>query len=475
MGTRQVRFLAGMCAAAAVTIGAAGCGDDDGNTTACTVGTATGCMAGLVCEQVTGGSPTCFAPIEIHGRVLDIGTSAGIGGATIVALDVNGGARSPVALSAPDGTYELPIPVERDATGAPAHDSVTLRVDASGYQTFPTAPRTALPIDLSSAAPEAAGARVVMNAATDVGLLPLPAGGGRGIIRGEVDFTEPGGVLIVATQGTTAVSSAVSDTDGAFTLFNVPAGETTVNGYRSGIRVDPDMVTATAGEVSGIVLVGHGDGLGTVSGSVNIVNPGMGSSTSVILVVESTFVATAARGEAPAGLRAAPVSGAFSIPDVPPGRYVVLAAFENDFLVRDPDTSIGGTTIQHIEVPAGGGPVTLAESFKVTGSLDIVSPGAMGVEAISTMSPMFVWRDDSSEDGYEVRVFDAFGTMVHENTMVPSVSGGSNVTYTWTGATLQSGMIYQFRALSFRNRGGGGGRTYISATEDLKGVFQYVP
>ena len=474
MSEGKSRLSMAMCVVAALAAGSAGCGDDDANNGACTVGSTTGCMGGLVCEQVTGGSPACFAPVEIHGRVLDLATSTGIAGATIVALDVNGGARSTVATSAADGTYVLPVPVDRDAAGAPGHDSVTLRVDASGYQTFPTAPRTALPIDLSTAAPEAAGVRVVMNASTDIGLLGLPAGGGRGIIRGRVDFSEPGGVLVVATQGTTAVSSAVSDTDGAFALFNVPAGDTTVDGYRSGIRVDPVMVTATSGEVGGVVLVGHGDGLGAVSGSVNVVNPGMGSTTSVILVVESTFVATAARGEAPAGLRAAPVSGAFSIPDVPPGRYVVLAAFENDFLVRDPDTSIGGTTIQHVEVPAGGGPVMLADSFKVTGSLDVVSPGAMGVETISTMTPMFVWRDDSSEDGYELRVFDAFGTMVKEDTMVPRVTGGTNVTYTWTGATLQAGMIYQFRALSYRDSGGSG-RTYISATEDLKGVFQYVP
>jgi len=63
--------------------------------------------------------------------------------------------------------------------------------------------------------------------------------------------------------------------------------------------------------------------------------------------------------------------------------------------------------------------------------------------------------------------------MVHENTAVPRVTGGDDVVYTWTGATLEAGMIYQFRALSYRDSGGG--RAYISATEDLLGVFQYVP
>jgi hypothetical protein len=35
---------------------------------------------------------------------------------------------------------------------------------------------------------------------------------------------------------------------------------------------------------------------------------------------------------------------------VPDGKYVALAAFENDGLVRDPDTSIGGTQIVHLTV-----------------------------------------------------------------------------------------------------------------------------
>jgi len=474
VNTRYVRsWMAALGAVMALAGGSAGCGDDDDTTMACIAGTATGCMDGLVCEPVVGAEPACFPPVQLRGRVLDLETEAGIGAATVVALDVNGGARSTVAITAADGAYTLPISITRDASGNPVSESVTLRVAASGYQVFPTAPRTALPIDLASAAPLAGGARVVMDASTDVGLLALPSGGPRGIVRGEVDFAEPGGVLVIATQAGTAVSSAVSDTGGDFALFNVPAGETLVSGYRVGVRVDPATVIATAGEVGGVVLVGHGDGLGSVSGSVNVVNGGMGTTTSVILVVESTFVPTAARGEAPAGLRAAPVSGAFSIADVPPGRYVVLAAFENDFLVRDPDTSIGGTAIQTVEVPASGGPVTLADSFKITGALTVVSPGADGLEVISGATPELVWADDSSEDGYELRVFDAFGTMVHENIAVPRVTGGDDVVYTWTGATLEAGMIYQFRALSYRDSGGG--RTYISATEDLLGVFQYVP
>jgi hypothetical protein len=191
----------------------------------------------------------------------------------------------------------------------------------------------------------------------------------------------------------------------------------------------------------------------------------------VILVLESTFIESTIWGIAPSGLRVDGVDSSFSIPDVPPGKYVVLAAFENDDLVRDPDESIGGTNIVHIEVTSGDAEVNLPESFKVTEALDVLSPGAEGLELIDAQeSVTFRWADDSSEDGYELRIYDAFGNLVHENTEIDRVTGSDSVSYTWSDATFERGMVYQFRVISFREDKNA--RTYISATEDLKGVFQ---
>jgi hypothetical protein len=142
----------------------------------------------------------------------------------------------------------------------------------------------------------------------------------------------------------------------------------------------------------------------------------------------------------------------------------VLAAFENDGLVRDPDTSIGGTEIVHIVVQGGDQP--LSQSFKVTGALNVVSPGASELETVTGV-PTFVWEDDSSEDMYELRLFDALGNLIWENTMVPSVSGSKDVTLDYGGTALSPGMIYQFRATAIKDM------VPISATEDLKGVFLY--
>lgn len=456
--------------AVAAFLGFSGCGDDDKDADMCTAGTTEGCGGGRVCELVEGGDPACFDPVQIRGRVFDSTTDEGIGDATIVALDVNGIARSPVAVSEADGTYVLPVPSRRNADGVPLMDQVTLRVAAQGYQPFPTAPRSALPIDLDGGTfSEGENATIIRNAATDVALIPLEGDvTGLGTISGRVDHDDSAGVLVVADQGMTAVSTAITDNNGDFTLFNVPAGPTRVSGYRAGLTVTPADVTATADAVRDVVLAASTDGLATVSGSVNVVNGGDCTTMSVILVVASTFVETVARGEAPAGLRVAGISSEFTIPDVPPGSYVVLAAFENDFCVRDPDTSIGGTTIQRIDVM--GADVMLADSFKITGALAVIGPGVDGIETVSA-PPTFTWEDDSSEDAYEFFLYDALGNLVHENLAVPSPGGGEDVVYTPAGVTYEEGMIYQFRAFSYHDEATGHVR--ISATEDLRGVFLF--
>jgi hypothetical protein len=449
-----------------LSMGASGCGGDDGP---CEIGELGACEGALVCEVGIDGEGVCAAPLAVTGRVFDLATDAPIAGARVLALDANGVALSTAAITIADGSYTLSVPTERDAEGLPVGDPVVLRVSAAGYQTFALAPRVALPID-RTAPTEVAGVLTVASAATDVGLTARAAIAG-GTIEGTIESLDAGGALVVATLAGSRVATALADRDGAFVLFDVPAGVVQLEGYRAGIRILPADATVAPSATTTVVLGVALDGLSTVEGTVQIVNAPGGSSTSVILVVESTFDETFVRGEAPAGLRAAPVSGGFSITGVAPGRYVALAAFENDDLVRDPDTSIGGTEIVHFEVPEASGTVSLGDGFKVTAALAVVSPGADGLTILPLADPTFVWADDSSEDGYEVRVYDALGALVHEDTMVPRVTGSSSVSYTWSGATLTSGMIYQYRALSF-SEDRDGAHIYLSATEDLRGIFQ---
>lgn len=442
-----------------------GCGGDDDNKppAACDFATQTGCADGLVCEQVEGGQTGCFGPVTIEGRVVRADdTDTGVEGARVVGRDENGEVVSyGVAVSTADGSYSLRVPTARTADGTPSVPDLMLRADAAGFATFPSGLRIALPVDVSAPEKHDKGYRV-QNDSTTVALDALPDTKGLGSVSGKVLAAGAAGTLVVAGG-----ASAIADRDGGYVVFNVPAGDQEARGYAAGLSLEPAPVTVEAGaESKGIDLAASQEALGSVEGDVSFVNASA-QSTSVVLVVESTFNVALARGEVPRGLRAFPVTGKYSFSDVPSGDYVVLAAFENDELVRDPDQAIGGTSIQHISV---SGAAASVPGFKITGALDVMGPGANGPEAVSG-TPMFEWADDSSEDGYEVTVFDTFGNEVWKDLDVARVTGSPSVTRAYGGPELAPG-YYQFKAVSWREqKKGGSARTYISATEDLKGTF----
>lgn len=422
----------------------------------------TGCEAGLACETVEGGEPACFAPVEVRGRVVRaLDGQTGIAGARVAARTVNQQVASRgVATSNADGSYALRIAAPRRADGTPVLEPLTLRADAAEYVTFPGGLRVALPIDVTTPTERDAG-YVLESTQTTLALDALPAGeAGRGTVRGVVHAERAAGTLVVAGART-----GIADADGSYVVFNADAGDVAVRAYGIGSSFEAvRAVVPAGGEVAGVDLFSVDAGLTAVSGSLQFVNAGSVGNTSIVLAVASTYSKTLGRGEVPPGLRLAGISGEYRFSQVPAGDYVVLAAFENDSLVRDPDTSIGGTDTQSITV--GGAGVTVP-SFKITGALAVRSPGAANPEAI-TGTPTFVWADDSSEDGYELFVFDTFGNEIWSKKDVAGVSGNQDVSVPYAGPALRPG-YHQFRAYSYRDKGAG--RTRISATEDLTGVF----
>lgn len=445
-----------------------GCGGDDAEDkpASCDFDAQTGCKDGKVCEMVAGDSATtgCFAPVVVEGKVVRADDpTKGIEGARVVGRDENGATVSfRIAVSGADGAYSLRVPTPRQADGTPAVPSLLLRADADGFATFPSGLRVAVPVDVSAPEKTSKGYRVV-NDSTTIALDALSDSSALGSVSGKVLAKGAAGTLVVAGN-----ASGVADADGTYVIYNVPEGELEVRGYAAGLSLEPATANVASGaETKGVDLAVSDAALGTVNGSVSFVNASA-QSTSVVLVVESTFNEALKRGEVPPGLRAFPVTGQYSFADVPAGDYVVLAAFENDELVRDPDEAIGGTAIQRVTV--AGAAVDVA-GFKITGALAVVAPGADGPEPL-TGPARFEWVDDSSEDGYEVTVLDTFGNEVWKDADVSRVTGSANVTLDYAGPELTPG-YYQFRAVSWRDATGKGAgtRTYISATEDLKGVF----
>jgi hypothetical protein len=438
------------------------------------------CAGNLECAELVTGGYACHAPVVASGRVFDAQTDAGIEAAHVMALDDQKTALTDIAVSGPDGKYDLRVPVARNEDGSPVDATFTLRAEAQDYQPFPSGLRTSLPIQTSQAQrrddAEAGNGWIIELPLTDISLIALPSDQkGLASISGTVLAEEKSaGVLVVAESGESAGISTISDKKGAYTIFNVPAGSYEVNGYAADLALQY-VATDVGGEaVTGIDLAVRNEdgGTGSISGSVNIVNAPGGSVTSVVLVVASTFDDTFVRGEVPRGLRTPlsgppDVSGAFEITGVPPGDYVVLAAFENDLLVRDPDPNIAGTQIVTVAMPAPAMPMSLDDSFKITEALAVISPGADEPEAVSG-TPTFRWADDSSEEFYTVVVYDAFGNLTWE-TEVEGASG-DDVEVEYGGDALESGMYYQWRATSWKQAGNAEPGP-ISTTEDLRGVF----
>jgi hypothetical protein len=443
------------------------------------------CVEGLSCEELVDGSGhVCGGIVELRGMVIDAIEETPIAGARVLALDDTGAPVTNVAVSDADGHYVLEIAVPRDTDGNPATAiTMTLSASAHAYQLYPSGLQPAFPVstdDIQDAEDDPDidtddHLSFIENASTTIGLLPLDSADGftvSGRVGAEED--ESGAGTLVTAEGAASVYT-IADRSGEFTLFNVPAGANTIRGYRGGLQIVPEVLDDVQENVEGVVLGISTEGLSTVTGSVNIVNPGDGGDTSVVMIPSALFNPVFEFGPVPFALRApepgvAPnVSSAFTIADVPAGTYKVIAALENDFLVRDPDTSIAGTDILELTVVAGEN-VDLQDSFKVTGALGVMSPGADGPEEV-TGTPTFIFEDDSSEDGYIVVVHDALGTEIWRDDQVPSVSGGGMVSVPYGGPALTPGMYYRFQATSWKD--GNPEPTSISRTEDLRGVFFY--
>jgi hypothetical protein len=82
------------------------------------------------------GKPRCVAPVIVRGRVLDVAHGGAIAGARVLVVATDGSALAKAAITGSEGAYEISVPVDRKSGGAPIEGSVSLRVDAAGFQTF---------------------------------------------------------------------------------------------------------------------------------------------------------------------------------------------------------------------------------------------------------------------------------------------------------------------------------------------------
>ncbi|MFZ5441937.1 MAG: hypothetical protein ACOZQL_18170 [Myxococcota bacterium] len=457
------RLLALLAAALSLTA----CGPKE-----CVLTDASSCPTDQVCEAVQGkDKPQCFAPVTLEGKVFDLSSSAGIAGAQLLATDENGAPAGTATISASDGKYSLRIPSTRTGDqGAFVSRKVLLRSQAKNYLPFPSGARVSLPIDTATATHEKDGAPwIVKSSLTDVGLSPVTGSEqNRPSVSGTIEL--PGDdrtVMLVLETGSAAGRTTLAGADGKFTFFNVPSGGLKIGAYARGVNYTPVEVQVASSDVTGVAITKAATPTATLSGSVQLVAGANNAGTSVVLVVESTFLEALGRGEVVPGLRApepgvAPnVTGGWTISGIPDGKYVVLAAFENDGNVRDPDPNISGTQLQRITVSNGALSGATSPSFKVTGAVSMVSPGREGVDATSA-TPTFTWEQYSNADAYLLKVFDSLGNTLWEK----PIADKATVSTVYAGPALSSGQFYQWRLTALRRL------EPTSQTEELRGLFR---
>lgn len=437
----------------------------------CVLDDPSSCPSNQICETVQGREkPLCFAPVVLKGKVYDLGSGTGIAGAAVLASDENGAAAGAAVLAGSDGTYELRIPSARsDEQGAFTARTVMLRSQARNYLPFPSGARLSLPVSTAGATrakEDETSPWVLQTAQTDMGLSAVPSNEQNlPSVSGTVEVASGQKSVLLALESSGKGRTTLAAPDGTFTFFNVPAGAWKLSAYSRGVNYTAVDVTVASADVAAVAVKKSTVGTATLSGKVQLV-AGAAQGTSVVLALESTFLEALGRGEVVPGLRApepgtaANLTGDWSISGIPDGRYVVLAAFENDSNVRDPDPGISGTQIQHLTVSNGAIAGGSSPEFKVTAAVTLVSPGKDGPEGVSG-TPTFTWTSYSNADAYELFLFDAQGHEVWKKLILDKAT----VSSVYGGPALTAGQFYQWRVTAIRKL------APTSQTEELRGVF----
>ena len=289
-------------------------------------------------------------------------------------------------------------------------------------------------------------------------------------------------VLVVASDAAGESFSAISDTEGVYTIFNVPAGNYGVMGWAATYNSDEKAASVTADAETGAVdLTLTAGAAGVVSGTVRHLATGN-------IDVDVALIHPLSKESIP-GLSSFTVADNYEIPGVPDGIYLARATFENDNRVMDPDRI---TKFGEPEVAISGGN-TVTIDFDVTNSVTLNAPTneastTIPFETTST-APTFEWTPYASTSDYVIEVMDAatgqvvWGGFSHQQGVIGknyTIGGGAtsavyNEDNSASVATLVPGRIYRWRIYASKDDAKSAvGWNLISASEDQMGLIKIV-
>lgn len=425
------------------------------------------CIFGLAACGNSDDPPPTTGTLNL--TVIDSGTSSGIGDARVIVIDGDTGESIGLLTTNADGKV----------SGIYDAGAIQLRVSSQGYADSPPAGVPALPV------------RIVAGESTRITVdLDALAPGDRGWISGQVTNDQgqaAAGALVVVTAADGSIMSTTAYTDGAYVLYNVPAGSASTKAFLGGQNFETvAAVSITTNSNTDQDLVASGAAYGEIYGHVSF------TATSGD-IIDITLLYPGTRDKLP-GLRVETDEGAsYAMTGVPYGEFEIIASLENDGYVLDPDTSVtqGIPTVSITETV----PTVTGMDFKVTGAIDLTNPPQVVDADVPELgrTPTFTWLKASSyasADYYVVEVIDESGETVWggfdtaANNFTPLVtvaqsnepSAGYDFDASAAVSPLERERYYQVRVYAaVIDLNETKGYRLLSASETLNGIFQVRP
>ncbi len=381
------------------------------------------------------------------------------GGASLASADIeffNAVDNSPASYSTSsgsDGKYSISITA----------GTYLIMISKQGYNSVPPVGVSAVPVIVTVGMKTVASYQMVASSVSNAGYVT-----GR-ILEGS---TPKSGVLTIVS-GNGSTFSGTTNTNGNFTIYNIPVGSYSVKGYLASYNsssVNISVAQNTKAVAADIVLS---------SGATGVVSGNVAFLATTNIDVDVSLVIPGTNSTIP-GLTVKTSGGTYSMSHVPNGTFLARASWSNDNKVVDPDGIIkSGEPI----VTINSNSVSL--DFSLTGAVQLNSPSnalttTIPVE-VSTITPVFSWNAYSSSDYYVIEVMDMngatvwggiSGTPLTRKVMVAKTQ--TTVTYNsdGTGQALQNGRTYRWRIYASKDDSGQPlGWKLISASEEQMGLF----
>jgi hypothetical protein len=393
----------------------------------------------------------------LKGTVTDNTGNQAVSGVRIIVFDAN--TNAPIGggiQTGSDGSFSIQI----------APGTYYLSLSKQGYNSIPVAGTTPVSVAIELGKETVSNFSMQASSVTNGGSIsgmatqsgnPLP------------------GVLVVVDDGTKGYSS-VTGADGAYYIYNVPAGAYKVKGFLTNNNSSELNITVTASTASnGNNLTLTTGATGTITGTVSFLATNNGE-------VDVTLTNPLTKETIP-GLVTKTASGLYTISHVPDGKYIVRASFANDNYVVDPDWIVkNGEPL--VTVAAN----SISQNFSVTGAIKLVSPtndsaSTVPVE-VTGATPTFTWQAYSSTSDYIIEVSDINGNVIWggftknggtitKNIIIPktqvSIVFNSNGTAT---STLKTKTVYRWRVYASKDDvSSSTGWKLISVSEEQRGLF----